>query len=115
MWSAEQLRAFVAHVRNDRLAAMWQLLATTGLRRGEALGLQWRDADLDAATVFVHRNLTVANGRAMVNETKTAHGRRKIALDPATVTVLRRHRRHQLEEKLAADVACEEHDLMFCW
>ncbi len=80
----------------------------------EALGLQWRDVDLDAATVFIHRNLTVANGRAMVNETKTAHGRRKIALDPATVTVLRRHRRHQLEEKLAADVAWEEHDLVFC-
>ncbi|MFO7962274.1 MAG: tyrosine-type recombinase/integrase [Nitriliruptoraceae bacterium] len=114
VWSAEDLRAFVAHVRDDRLAAMWQLLATTGLRRGEALGLQWRDVDLDAATVFVHRNLTVANGRAMVNETKTAHGRRKIALDPATVTVLRRHRRHQLEEKLAADVAWEEHDLVFC-
>jgi integrase len=83
-------------------------------RRGEALGLQWRDVDLDAATAFVHRNLTVANGRTMVNETKTAHGRRKIALDPATVTVLRRHRRHQLEEKLAADVAWEEHDLVFC-
>lgn len=115
VWSAEDLRAFVAHVRDDRLAAMWQLLATTGLRRGEALGLQWRDVDLDAATVFVHRNLTVANGRAMVNETKTAHGRRKIALDPATATVLRRHRRHQLEEQLAADVAWEEHDLVFCW
>lgn len=89
--------------------------ATTDLRRGEALGLQWRDVDLDAATVFVHRNLTVANGRAMVNETKTAHGRRKIALDPATLSVLRQHRRHQLEEKLAADVAWEEHDLVFCW
>jgi integrase len=82
VWSAEELRTLITHVRDDRLAAMWLILATTGLRRGKALGLQWRDVDLDAATVFVHRNLTVANGRAMLNETKTVHGRRRIALDP---------------------------------
>lgn len=115
VWSAEQLRTFLGHAAGDRLSALWLLFATTGLRRGEALGLRWRDVDLDAGTIFVHRNLTVAYGRTMINETKTAHGRRKLALDPVTVAGLRRHRTNQLEERVAADVAWQEHDLVFCW
>jgi integrase len=115
VWSAEQLRTFLGHVAGDRLSALWLLFATTRLRRGEALGLRWQDVDLDAGTIFVHRNLTVAYGRTMINETKTAHGRRKLALDPATVAGLRRHRTNQLEERVAADIAWQEHDLVFCW
>ncbi len=32
IWSAEQLRTFLASVANDRLYAMWLVLATTGMR-----------------------------------------------------------------------------------
>jgi integrase len=39
-WSAAELGAFLHHVRNDRLAAAWLLLASTGMRRGEALVLR---------------------------------------------------------------------------
>ena len=48
VWSAEQLAAFLAHVADDRLFALWRLLAMTGMRRGEALGLQWEDLDMEA-------------------------------------------------------------------
>jgi integrase len=48
VWSAEQLRRFLPVVADDRLFAMWVLLCTTGMRRGEVLGLRWRDVDLDA-------------------------------------------------------------------
>ncbi len=46
-WSSDDLRDFFAHVAEDRLFAVYVLLATTGLRRGEALGLRWSDVDLD--------------------------------------------------------------------
>jgi integrase len=48
VWSAEQLAAFLASVRSDRLFALWRLLAMTGMRRGEALGLRWEDLDMEA-------------------------------------------------------------------
>jgi integrase len=115
VWSAGQLRAFLEHVSEDRLYALWLLYATTGLRRGEALGLRWEDVDLDAGTVLVRRNLTLVNGRTVVQETKTKHGRRKVALDPATVAALRRHRVRQLEDQLVAAGAWEGGDLVFCW
>ena len=40
--------AFSARVKDDRLFALWRLLAMTGCRRGEALGLRWEDLDLEA-------------------------------------------------------------------
>ena len=41
-WNAEQLGAFLAATRDDRLGGLWRLLAMTGMRRGEALGCSGR-------------------------------------------------------------------------
>ncbi len=54
-WTAEQLRTFLDGTRGDRLHAAWLLLATSGMRRGEALGLRWSDVDLDAAVPLSDR------------------------------------------------------------
>jgi integrase len=40
-WSAAEARAFLSHVREDRLYGLWVVYLTTGLRRSEALGLRW--------------------------------------------------------------------------
>src|SRR5450759_29221 len=45
-WSAAQLKAFLTATHDDRLGPVWHLLAMTGMRRGEALGLRWEDVDL---------------------------------------------------------------------
>lgn len=57
VWSPEQLRSFLTSVRDDRLYAAWVLMATTGMRRGEVLGLQWEEVDLDRGRVSVVRSL----------------------------------------------------------
>ena len=49
VWTTDQMRAFLAHVRHDRLYALWLLVVTTGMRRAELAGLRWIDTDLDAA------------------------------------------------------------------
>jgi integrase len=113
-WTAGRVGVFLRHVRDDRIYALWLLLATTGLRRGEAVGLGWEDADLDAARIAVRRNLTAVSGAgkrrsASWSEPKTAKSRRSVALDPATVTALREHRRRQLTERVAWGSAWHEH------
>jgi integrase len=45
-WTAEELRTFFDYVSEHRLRAAFVLLATTGMRRGECLGLRWSDLDL---------------------------------------------------------------------
>ena len=53
VWTAEQLLKFLESVQDDRLGVLWRVMGTTGLRRGEALGLRWQDVDLEAGTLRV--------------------------------------------------------------
>jgi integrase len=48
-WSAETLREFLTACEGDRKQPAWLLLARTGMRRGEVLGLSWDDVDLETA------------------------------------------------------------------
>ena len=64
VWSPDQLRAFLNHVQADRLYAAWLLAVTTGMRRGEILGLRWSDLDLEAGRVAVRRPRVVVDYRA---------------------------------------------------
>ena len=112
-WSAEQLSAFLEHVGDDRLYPAWRFAAMTGVRRGELLGLHWRDLDLDSPTPRAAITETLIGARQS-STPKTEQGRRKIDLDPKTVAVLRAHRRRQAEEKLAAGPAYDDQGLVFC-
>jgi integrase len=112
-WTAEQTRAFLDFTRGDRQRALWHLLATSGMRRGEVLGLRWTDLDLDAGRVSIDQTLVTSGAPAHVGPPKSARGRRTVALDAGTVAVLRDHRRRQLEERLAVGSAWEESGLVF--
>ena len=88
VWSEEQLHAFFDSVAQQRLYPLWRFLAMTGCRRGEALGLTWRDLDIEEGRVAIVRALVPINGRLCETEPKTKRGRRLIALDAETVAVL---------------------------
>jgi integrase len=113
VWSPDQTRTFLQAVAGDRLFAAWLLAATTGMRRGELLGLRWMDVDLDSGAVRVAQARVRAGNRVVAGEPKTARGRRTIALDPATTAALRQHRRRQAEERLLADPSYVDSGLVF--
>jgi integrase len=101
-WSAAEVRTFLEFVANDRLAAMWVLLCTTGMRRGEVLGLRWEDVDLENGRLAVRRALVEVDGYELVtSEPKTTRGRRSVRLDSRTLAALAQHRRMQAEERLS--------------
>jgi integrase len=112
VWSTEQIRAFLDFVGDDRLYRAWLLLATTGMRRGEVLGLRWRDVDLAAGRLSVVHTLILAHYQVKVSEPKTGKGRRSVALDPDTVDVLRVHRKLQRDERLAWGPAWQDTGLL---
>src|SRR5256712_6614967 len=86
-----------------RLHALWVLLATTGLRLGEGLGLLWSDIDFAHGRLVVNRALQRQPGVGYVFvEPKTARSRRTVYLATGTVTALMEHRRRQVEDQLAA-------------
>ena len=99
-WSADVLRSFLAHVEGDRLYAAYLLAATTGLRRGEVLGLRWRDVDMAGGRLAVVQTLLQVCNEVAFGTPKTAKGRRSVALDERTVSVLKAHRKAALEDRL---------------
>lgn len=114
-WDAAALREFLAlsAASGDRLHALWVLLATTGMRRGEALGLRWSDVDLDAGRLRVVQTIIQVRSKVTVGEPKTARGRRPIALDAGTVAVLREHRKRSLEERMLVGPDFVDQGLVF--
>lgn len=98
-WTAEQVATFLRSVSDDPLRALWVLLATTGLRRGEALGLRWTDVDLERGTLSVAQTLTAVRHQVVVSPPKSDRSRRRISLDPDTVRVLQEHRDAQQRDR----------------
>jgi integrase len=92
VWTVDQLRDFLRVTSSHRLSAAFVLLATTGMRRSEVLGLRWSDIDFEDCSVSIVRTLTVVDGRPVVTAPKTAASRRLVYLDTRTVTALRAHR-----------------------
>jgi integrase len=89
-------------VGEHRLGPLFTVLATTGLRRGEALGLRWSDVDLDEGRIAVRQTLLAVNNYVEFGEPKTHRSRRTVDLDAATVAVLKGHRKAQLEQRAEA-------------
>lgn len=101
VWTAEQLGRFLGHVAEERLSALWVLLATTGMRRGEAIGLRWRSVDLDAGRLSVVESIVPVGYRPEVSQGKTNSSARWIDLDAGTVAALRAHKKAMNEERMA--------------
>jgi integrase len=88
----DELWAFVRALLRD--GPQWfgifvHLLAVTGCRKGEALGLRWDDIDWTTGTIRIERSVyrTPATGVA-VKAPKTARGRRAVTIDAGTLTML---------------------------
>jgi integrase len=93
---------------NDRY-----FIAYRGLRRGEAVGLRWQDADLDAGVLRITQQIVQLGWATEVGEPKSHSGARTVTLDAGTVTVLRRWRATQDEERQTWGPAWQHTGLMF--
>jgi integrase len=112
-WTVEELRAFLGQRAEaaDPLLIAWSLLVSTGMRRGEALGLRWADVDFDGSRLSVRRSVSVIKregaGKVIVVGTPKSGKARTIDLDSATLATLKAHKaaRGTLALALARDDA----------
>lgn len=100
-WSAPQLSKFLTTLigldspreRFDRIA-LFYLIATTGMRKGEALALNWGDLNLTAATVDINKTTTrLEDNTQSVGTPKTRNAYRTLSLEPNAVKYLKAYRR----------------------
>lgn len=77
----EQARSFLDVLQGHRNKALYALMLSTGLRRGEALGLKWTDLDEVEGILRVTRQLHRANAGLVLVDTKTAMSRRSVVIE----------------------------------
>lgn len=93
---SEEARAFLEAARGDRFEALYVVAVTTGLRRGELLGLRWSDVDLRegvAATLRVGRQLQrMRDGSGLKFVAPKGGKGRTICIPARAVDALKAHR-----------------------
>ncbi len=86
---------------------------TTGVRRGELLGLRWSDIDLKASTLTVNQSLERIGGKYVFKSPKTKQSRRMLSLPTVAVKALREHQTAQLEQRLKLGLGRDPQGLVF--
>jgi len=82
-WDEAEFDRFFTAIAGSDYYEFYSTLALTGARRGEALGVTWRDVDLDIASpkLFIRRTAyKLDNGQWRFEEPKTDRSRREIPL-----------------------------------
>jgi integrase len=100
--AASVARLLTAAMAEDpELGLFLRLAVVLGARRGELLGLKWRDVDLDAGAVLIASSVARVAGRPLLDKDTKTHAKRRVALGAETVELLKAHRLRQAETALA--------------
>ena len=109
----EQAQQLLKAVNDHRLKILFVLALATGMRLGELLCLKWQD--INDGSLQVRRTLYYVSKVGFVEaEPKTEKSRRNIILPTFVLEELKQHRIRQLEERLKAGEAWQEHNLVIC-
>jgi len=108
-----QAREFLLAADAHRLGPLFSVALAVGLRLGEALGLRWKDVNIEGGELRVTQALQRIAGQLQFVEPKSERSRRAIALPKVAARVLKGHRTKQLEERLAAGGRWNDSGLVF--
>jgi integrase len=101
----EQAYRLFESTQDDWLHALYVVLATTGLRLGEALGLSWDDVDLSGQTLSIRQALQRQTGKGQVTvPLKTSKSRRVVPLMKVATDAIRRHKTRQIQQRLLLSI-----------
>ncbi|MEV1006100.1 site-specific integrase [Streptomyces sp. NPDC049881] len=101
VWTVEQVGAFLdaAERQFPRLYPLYHLIAFRGLRRGEAIGLDWSGVDLDGQQITIGREIIVHEREVIEDTPKTDGSAATIGLDSVNVQLLREHQARRQAER----------------
>ena len=75
--------------QGTQIGLVTRLMIATGLRRGEAAGLDWRDVDLEEGKIRVRQGYVQVGSKLYLRPPKTKSGKRTIGIPPSLVAELR--------------------------
>ncbi len=111
VWNESQVSQFL--IGNPDL--IFRMALTTGMRRGELLGLKWEDLDWRTGSLTIRRQVYEPEGGGWrFQEPKTYRGRRSVKVGKSMLAALRDHYNNTLPTlRAVAGDAWQENDLIF--
>lgn len=109
----DEIVTLLGHAVGTRYYALFRLIATTGLRKGEALALKWDAIDLADGALHVRGTLARSGNLLFVTPPKTALSRRTLPLARAEIELLTELRATQLAERELAGPEWSDEDFVF--
>ena len=119
-YNTEELKHFFDCVKdygNMKYLAFFRLLAFTGMRKGEALALNWSDIDFEKKLVHITKGVVLdENEIPMISTTKTKKSVRTVSLDDESLATLRRWKLEQAKELMSIGInSMNKHQLLFTY
>jgi integrase len=102
------------HHHSSSLFAAFYLELSSGLRRGELLGLHWSEVDFEKKGIAVKTQLLRGKNGLYFSEPKTAKSKRTITLDASVIKILWDHKIRQNETRLMLGELFQDNGLVFC-
>ncbi len=90
--SAEQLKSFLEEAKRSGVYEMYYIELSTGLRRGELLGLKWEASDMQQGVIRVRRQVARIDGKIVEAPLKTKNSYRTVTISPQAVEVLKQQK-----------------------
>ncbi len=113
----EEARKFLQAIKDMWLYPLFLIDISTGLRRGELLGLQWPDINFTDKTATIRRSLIQIDSKVQLQESvKTKKSKRIVSLTDDCIAELKSLKAHQAQDKLIIGVDNYPKDgYVFCW
>ncbi|MEV2281227.1 site-specific integrase [Paenibacillus larvae] len=113
-WSMDEVRKFLDNVPADQYRIAFILALYTGMRRGEILGLRWKDVDLKTGKASIRQALTKTKMGLIFQEPKTKNAKRQIALSQEVISALKKHKHWVNKNMVQHGPEYQNHDLVCC-
>ncbi|GAA5422712.1 site-specific integrase [Tetragenococcus halophilus] len=111
-YTKEELTQFLEYSKEQQpyyIYAFFQLLAASGCRQGELLGLEWDSVDFENGCIHIVQTLARGeNRRLYLEQPKTKHSKRDVSLDNETLAVLKKWKMKQKEKLFQLGIKIKE-------
>jgi len=115
IYDAEQLKRLLMSVRETPIEVPITICCHYALRRGEVLGLQWKNIDFDKRIITI-QNSVVRAGKAIFQEsTKTQSSNRILPMDDEIYNYLKEHKKHQKTNSHLFGKMYDKNDFVCTW
>ena len=100
VYDEEQMKSLIATAKGTEMELVVDMELCFGMRRGELLGLQWKDIDWDSKKLHIIRTRVVVDGEVVIKPPKTPKSIRTLDVPDMLLQKLKAHKNRCIAEQM---------------